>query len=133
MNKLTGVITKVDCDDHLSIVEVDVHGQRMKSIVIETPESAPFLKTGSEIEVIFKETEVSIAKDFSGGISLQNKMGCRIKSIQQGKLLSRILLDFKGFEVISIITSAAVHQLELKADDQVTALVKTNEIMIAPR
>ncbi|HYX09121.1 MAG TPA: TOBE domain-containing protein [Bacteroidales bacterium] len=132
MNKLTGRIVNVASDNHMSILEMDVDGELLKAIVIETPETAPFLRKGNGINIMFKETEVSIAKDFSGVISLQNKMNCTVKEIKKGTLLSRVLLDFKGNEICSVITSAAVEQLGLSTANKITALIKTNEVMIAP-
>lgn len=132
MNKLTGIIRNVKSDTHMSIVEMEVKDTCLKTIVIETPSTAPFLQEGNAINVLFKETEVSIAKNHSGGISLQNKLECRITNIQKGKLLSKITLDFRGNDISSIITSAAVEQLALNVNDHVTALIKTNEIIIAP-
>lgn len=132
MNKLRGIISQVVSDEHMSIVEMKVNDVTLKTIVIETPATAPFLQTGNEINVLFKETEVSIATDYSGKISLQNKMNCQINNINKGRLLSTISLDFKGTNISSVITSAAVEQLDLKVDDMVTALVKTNEIIISP-
>lgn len=133
MNKLTGKIIGVKSDDHLSIVEMDVHDEIMKSIIIETQKTVPFLESGNELNIMFKETEVSIAKNITGEFSLQNKLNCVIKSIQKGKLLSSITLDFKGTEISSIITTAAVDQLALSDKDHVLALIKTNEVMISPR
>jgi molybdate transport system regulatory protein len=132
MNKLTGRIINVASDGHMSILEMEVHGEILKAIVIETPEKAPFLQKGKDINIMFKETEVSIAKGFTGGISLQNKMSCTVIEIKKGTLLSRVLLDFNGNEICSVITTAAVEQLGLSVANKITALIKTNEVMIAP-
>ena len=82
--------------------------------------------------MLFKETEVIIAKDFHGQISVQNKFGCIVKAIERGKLLAKVLLDYAGAEISSIITLNAVNTLEIKTGDSVTGLVKTNEISIVP-
>jgi len=132
VNSLSGKIANIKSDEYFSIVEIDVSGVSLKSIIIETPETVPFLKIGSPMNIMFKETEVSIAKDFSGKLSLQNKIPCLIKDIERGKLLSKIFLDCKGNKIISIITTGAVEQLDLKIDDEVLALIKTNEVMLAP-
>ncbi len=132
MNKLTGKIKNILSDNHLSIIEIIVFNDILKTIIIETPGSAEFLTNGNEINILFKETEVSLAKEFSGKISLQNKLECIVEKINKGKLLSDIQLDYKGNRIISIITSAAVEQLDLKNGDKVLALIKTNEIIIAP-
>jgi molybdopterin-binding protein len=133
MNKLSGKIINIKSDNHLSIIELQVGEDVLKSIVIETPGTVSFLKKENYVNALFKETEVSIAKDFSGKISLQNKMECIIRKIKKGKLLSQLSLDYNGNNISSIITSAAVEQLELKKGDEVLALVKTNEVMITPQ
>ncbi len=132
MNNLVGEISNIKSDEHFSIVEMIVDGIIFKSIIIETPETVPFLKTGNKISIMFKESEVSIAKDLKGRISLQNKIPCIIKEIEKGKLLSKIILDFNSRKIVSVITTGAVEQLELKENDDVLALVKTNEVLLAP-
>lgn len=132
MNQLKGFISRISSDDHMSIVEMNVLDEILKTIIIETTDTVPFLQIGNEMNILFKETEVSIAKNLTGKLSLQNKMPCRIKAIKKGRLLSSLLLDFKGMEISSVITSAAVEQLDLRVDDNITALVKTNEIIISP-
>lgn len=132
MNNLLGEIVAIKSDEHFSIVEMSVDGTVFKSIIIETPDTVPFLRTGNQINIMFKESEVSIAKDFKGRISLQNKIPCSIKGIEKGKLLSKIILDFNTKKIVSIITTGAVEQLQLKENDTVLALVKTNEVILAP-
>ena len=131
MNKLSGKIDSIHASGNLSIAEVLVNLDIMKAVLIETPESARFLKKGETINVIFKETEVLIAKNFSGKISLQNRLNCRIVSIEKGELLSKVILDYKGNKLISIITQFAVNDMELKPGDEVEALIKTNEVILS--
>ncbi len=83
MNKLNGTIVNIQSSSEISIVAVDVSGDVFSALVLETPVSATYLKTGSKVEVIFKETEVSIAKDLSGLISLRNRFKARIKRIEK--------------------------------------------------
>ncbi len=132
MNSLIGKITSVKSDERMSVIEMDVNGNVFKTIIIETPETVTFLKEGHPVNLMFKESEVSIGKNLSGGISLQNRILCMIKEIKSGKLLSKITLECKGSTINSIITAAAAVQLELKVNDEVLALIKTNEIIVAP-
>lgn len=113
-------------------MEISIKDDLFKSIIIETPESAPFLKAGIPINIMFKETEVSVAKELSGRISLQNKIDCTIENIERGELLSKVILNYKGSVVVSVITTGAVEQLELSPGDKVKALIKTNEVIITP-
>ncbi len=132
MNRLSGKITVIKSNGHLSLVEISIKDDLFKSIIIETQESAPFLKAGIPINIMFKETEVSVAKELSGRISLQNKIDCTIENIERGELLSKVILNYKGSVVVSVITTGAVEQLELSPGDKVKALIKTNEMIITP-
>lgn len=99
--------------------------------MIETPETCDYLKIGEIVSILFKETEVSIAKNLSGGISLRNRITSTIKSMKKGKILSEIVLDYKDKEVTSIITRRSCDDLELCVGDKVVGLVKSNEVAIA--
>jgi molybdopterin-binding protein len=135
MNTLKGIIEDIATEGNLSLVKINPgikSGDVITAIVIDTPETAAYLRNGNRVNAVFKETEVIIAKHFSGQISVRNRFLCTIKSVEKGKLLARITLDYAGIEMISIITLNAANSLELTAGDEVTALVKTNEISIVP-
>ncbi len=132
MNILAGKIRSIKTNGSLSLVEILINEDIFKSIIIETPESVPFLRDGEPINVMFKETEVSLAKDLAGIISLQNRIDCTVRQIEKGELLSKVILDYNGRTVISVITSGAAEQMNLREGDKVKALIKTNEVVIAP-
>ena len=130
MNELSGRITSVESSEDMSIVEVDVSGDRFCTIILETPATASYLKIGTEITLLFKETEVSIAKSLSGFISLRNRIPSQVKRIEKSPLLSKVVLNYKDREIVSIITTSSVKRLDLKEGDFVEWLVKTNEISL---
>ncbi len=63
-------------------------------------------------------------------ISGRNKMGATIKEIVQGGVMAKVVMDYKGDELVAVITNDSVQDLGLKVGDQVTALVKATEMMI---
>jgi len=130
MNRLHGIIAFVESTDQLSLVDVEVEGDLFTAILVETPESAAWLKNGSPVAVLFKETEVSLAKNLSGRISLRNRMAARVESIRKGKLLSEVRLNYRGHSVVSVITTRSVERLELAPGDAVEGLVKANEVTL---
>lgn len=130
MNILKGEISQIQSHESLSLVKIKVGKYNFTTIVIETSETAEYLRIGSEINVLFKETEVLICRKPCPKISLQNRMDCSIEDIDQGKLLSHLTLKTEAGSIRSIITSNAVRQLGLKRNDEVIAMVKTNEIML---
>ena len=131
MNSLKGEIEQIDISGNLSLVGIKVGDCQFKSIVVETPESVDYLRVGGAVDVLFKETEVIIGIGDNMQISLRNKMISTISSIEKGKLLAKLVLQTNAGEVISIITSNAVENLNLKEGLQVMAMVKTNEILLA--
>ena len=130
MNRLRGIITRIESTDHLSLVDIEVAGDLFTAILVETPESAAWLKTGNSVAVLFKETEVSLAKNLSGEISLRNRMAARVDAIRQGQLLSEVRLDYRGHPVTSVITTRSVERLKLAPGDMVEGLVKANEVTL---
>jgi molybdopterin-binding protein len=131
MNSLKGEIEHIDISGNLSLVGIKVGDCQFKSIVVETPETVDYLRVGGAVDVLFKETEVIIGLGDNMQISLRNKMISTITSIKKGKLLAKLVLQTNAGEVISIITSNAVENLNLKEGMQVMAMVKTNEILLA--
>lgn len=131
MNSLKGEIEHIEISGNLSLVGIKVGECQFKSIVVETPETVDYLRVGGAVDVLFKETEVIIAIGDNLQISLRNKMISTITSIEKGKLLAKLVLQTNAGEVISIITSNAVDNLNLKEGSEVIAMVKTNEILLA--
>ena len=132
MNKLQGQIINIETSGNISIVSVAVNEQvKLKAIVIETPSTAPYLKIGVAIAMLFKETEVVMGTDAQHAISLQNKISGSIKHIEKGALLSKIILESSAGEITSLISTNAVNQLHLKVGMNAMAMVKLNEVMIS--
>lgn len=131
MNIFKGKITSIKISGSFSLVEVNVEDIFFKSIIIETPETATWLVEDNEINVIFKETEVVIGKGLEHAVSMQNKIHGEIFEIDNGALLSRITISTTVGKIVSIITYNAVQQLQLQVGENVTAMIKTNEIMLS--
>lgn len=134
MNSIPGTIAAIDTDGSLSLVDIDVaEGTTMTALIVETPECCPWLRTGHTVQVVFKETEVSIARDLSGLISLRNRFPATVSNIRCSGMLAEICLDFVGQQIISIITNRSAQRLQLKTGDQVEWLVKANEVSLTAK
>ena len=131
MNIINGKITGIISSGSLSKVEVIAAGIQFKTIVIDTPKTAPYLEENNDIQLVFKETEVAIGVGDLSGISLQNRISGSIKKLELNDLQAKITLGTKIGEIKSIITADAARQLELKEGMLVTALIKTNEVMLS--
>jgi molybdate transport system regulatory protein len=131
MNALKGNIEKLTVSGSLTLINMLVQNIPISAIVIDTPETAPYLKIGNVINVVFKETEVIIGKGNTDGISMRNKFEGVIEKVESKELLSKLTMTTSVGIISSIITTNAVKQLELKEGVAVTAMVKTNEILIS--
>lgn len=131
MNVIRGEIVTVNVKGSLSLIHIKVSELHLSAILIDTPETAPYLVEGNSVNLIFKETEVIITTDIQPKISLQNRLAGVIKSIEEGSLLSKIILNTEAGEITSIITTNAVSQLGLTEGSEVIAMIKTNEMMLS--
>jgi len=131
MNILKGTIKKLTISGSLTLIGIKVNTTDMSAIVIDTPKTAPYLKVGNTITVVFKETEVIIGKGNTDEISLRNKFKGTIDVLESKELLSKLTITTNVGKISSIITTNAVKQLKLELGTVVTAMVKTNEIMIS--
>ena len=80
--------------------------------------------------VLFKETEVSLAKNLSGENSLRNILHRTVQKIRHGDILCEVVLDNNGHTLTSIITTRAMKRLALQEGDEVAVLVKANEVSL---
>ncbi len=131
MNILHGHIDSLTSSGSLTLVHVNVRQTRLSAIVIDRPDTAPYLKLGNSVTVLFKETEVVVGRGTEHFVSLQNKLPGSVESIAKGELLSRLVLATAVGKVVSVITTNALRQLALEPGSAITAMIKTNEMMLS--
>ena len=130
MNKLKGKIVDIQSSENISIVFVDVDGDVFSSIVLEGEKGPTSYKIKDSVTLLFKETEVGLAKDLTGMISLRNRFKATIKKIDKGPILAKITLTYKNHLIESIISAQSTAQMKLKEKEEVEWLVKTNEVTV---
>ena len=130
MNKLKGKIVDIQSSDSISIVHVDVSGDVLSSIILEGKKGPPTYKIKDNVILLFKETEVGLAKNLAGMISLRNRFKAIIKKIDKGPILTKITLTYKTHTIESIISTQSANQMKLKDKEEVEWLVKTNEVTL---
>lgn len=130
MNSISGTITAIESNIHFSLVDVIVGEIVFTAMLLETPQRAPHLKVGNKVAVLFKETEVSLAKNLSGQISLRNRIKGTVQHMRCGDILCEIVLNCNGLLLTSIITARATRRLNLQDGDAVEALIKANEVSL---
>ena len=131
MNELKGTIKEIRSQGTLSLASVQVGGFNLKAIIIDTPESAGYLEEGKAVSILFKETELILTTGTGEGISIQNRLPGKIVHIEKGKLLSRVVMEVEGSQITAVLTTHSLDEMNLEINQDITGLVKTNEIMIS--
>lgn len=132
MNQLTGKIKEIRTQAGISLVKINTLEElEFTSVIIESPEMSPYLQKDKEVQILFKETEIIIAKGDITNIGIQNKIPCVIKTIKSGEILCQLNLLFREIEINSIITKNTCEQLNLQEGENVFALVKSNEVSLS--
>jgi molybdate transport system regulatory protein len=132
MNRLPGQITRVEAVGSIALIEVAVGERRYTATLIGAGEEVASWPNGMPVTLLFKETEVSLAKNLSGLISMRNRIPAQVTAIERGQLLTKVTLDADGRKIESIITTRSSHSLGLSVGDTVEGLVKSNEMTLVP-
>ena len=64
-------------------------------------------------------------------LSARNQLPGTVKSVVLGAVMAEVVLDVAGHEVVSVITRHSVENLDIKAGDEVTAVIKSTEVMLS--
>ena len=130
MNILQGKISQIESSQRMSLIGIDVDGDTFSSIILEGQKTDLNYREGDLVNLLFKETEVGIAKNLSGQISFRNRFSAKIKTIEKGLILARVFLDYKSRSIESIISTRSANDMNLKENDPVEWLVKSNEMSL---
>ncbi|MEA3521510.1 MAG: TOBE domain-containing protein [Campylobacterota bacterium] len=127
MNHIKARITNIQEGENLSIVSFEVQGHLLKMMALGL--SLP-VGIGSEVILGAKASNIAIAKEFSGNLSISNRLHVKIEKIQKGELLCAIFFRFDTYLLESIITRDSADAMDLHVNDSIIALIKSSEISI---
>lgn len=130
MNRFTGKISSIVTSGAVSRVGVNVGGTILSAVVLETPETASYLRTGAEIDCLFKETEVGLARDLTGEVSFGNRIAGVVESVEEGMIFSRVRLRVAGGVLSALIGTVEASMMKLTGGDPITALIHPGEISL---
>lgn len=129
MSYLIASVLEIQSCESLHIVKFDFNGQSLTMMSLELNEK---IQKYVKVKLSIKPTNIAIAKNFSGGLSHANQVKATIKGIENGKLLSSIVLELtKDITLESIITKESAFRLELKIKDEVSVIIKASDISIS--
>lgn len=127
MSKLIATIKKINSIDNLNIVEFEFLGTTLKMMSLDLGSN---IQIGKKVRLSVKPTNISIAKNLTGEISLSNQLVAIIQNIENGKLLSSVSLKISDFLLESIITVDSSKRMNLQIGDEVKILIKASNLSI---
>ncbi len=64
-------------------------------------------------------------------LSARNQITGTVQSVKLGSVMAEVIVRHGDIEIVSAITRASAEALGLKVGDQVTAVIKSTEVLIA--
>ncbi len=130
MNQLSGHIAALDIAGSIALVDVAVGTRTYTAMLLGVGEDDAAWRQGAAVTLLFKETEVALAVNLSGMISLRNRLKGVVSAIESGRLMSRVTIMVDGVAISSVITTRSLQALQLEVGDEVEGLVKSNEMSV---
>lgn len=126
MNEFKGVVSKINSLDSLNIIEFYFYDTILYMMGLDLD----YIKVGNEVILTIKASNISIAKDLKGQISLSNSIKSKIIKLNMGKLLTSLSLQHKETIFTSTITTKSTKKMNLKIGDDISAMFKSSELSI---
>ena len=127
MSQFVATIKKINSIDNLNIVEFDFHGLTLKMMSLDLNTD---VQVGKKVKLSVKPTNISIAKNLIGEISLSNQIVATIENLENGQLLSSVSLKVHNTLLESIITVDSSKRMNLQIGEKVTILIKASNLSI---
>jgi molybdopterin-binding protein len=64
-------------------------------------------------------------------LSARNQLKASVRSVKHGAVMTEVVVDVGGQEVVAAITRSSAERLGLKDGDAVTVVVKSTDVMLA--
>ena len=127
MSQIIATIKNIRNIDSLNIVEFGFYNHTLKMVSLNLNKEITLNK---KVELSIKPTNILIAKNLQGEISISNQLKAKIVKVENGELLSSILLKIEDTILESIITVDSSKNMNLVKDEEVLILIKASDLFI---
>lgn len=130
-NQLKVKITEVKTGAVNSLITAKLNGgETLKATITIDSEKNLGIKAGLDAVFLFKASSVLIATNDELRLSATNQLNGVVKSVKDGLVNSKIIVDINGDEISAIITKESATRLNLKSGDSVKAIIKATNIIV---
>lgn len=131
-NQIPGTVASVATGEAMATVKVRLVGGQDITAAITTESVKDLgLAEGSEVKILVKSTEVSLATAVLNGVSIRNQIAGTVTDVAIGGAMASVKVDVEGGALTAAITKDAVTDLGLAAGSSVVALIKSTEVSLA--
>ena len=132
-NQLSGTVKRVAVGSVMAEVEIEVDGQGFVAAVTKHSVERLSLEQGDAVTVLVKATEVMLAKGSStyDQLTTRNQIPGKVSGVETGSVMAEVQIDIPGGQLVAAVTKHSVDRLGLTRGDDVVALVKATEVMLA--
>lgn len=127
MSQIIATIKNIRNVDSLNIVEFEFFNHTLKMVSLNLNKEITLNK---KVKLSIKPTNILIAKNLQGEISISNQLKAKIVKVENGELLSSILLKVEDTILESIITVDSSKNMNLVEDEEVLILIKASDLFI---
>lgn len=127
MNRIPAHITNIVKQTHLTVITFEVNGELLTMMGLGFNVKA---EVGDAVVLGVKATNITLAKNMQGEVSISNRLKCEVTEVENGSLFSTVGLQFESTNLECITLLASSERLALAPGDTVTALIKASELSI---
>lgn len=135
-NMLIGTVASViQGAVNTEVILVLNNGNSITAVITNESRCLLNITVGAEARAMIQASLVILAKrPHNLKLSTRNSLDGIVKAMNLGDINTEVVVELKdGTTVNSIISSASVHSMELRAGDEVTALFKASSVILAIR
>jgi molybdate transport system regulatory protein len=132
-NRFDATVESVTAGPAMTAVRTRLAGGPEITAAITSDAAADLrLAAGSAVQVLIKSTEVSVAVEPVGRVSIRNHIPGTVVSVDHGTAMTVVKIEMPGGGVlVSAITEESAADLGLAVGMSVTGLVKSTDVAIA--
>src|SRR5262245_10404193 len=132
-NRLNATVESVTTGQAMAAVHARLSGgQVITAAITNDAVEALNLQPQAAVEVLIKSTEVSLALDPVGRVSIRNLFPGTITAVDHGEVMTTVKIEIAGGDILTAaITKESAQELALDVGTTVTAMVKSTNVAVA--
>ena len=127
MNYINAVVRDRESLKNINLVSFEADEQSLKMISLELSDE---IKETKKVVLGVKSTNIALAKNLQGELSISNQLKVTIDSLSFGKLLCSVKFMFADAMQESVITKSSAERMNLQVGDEIIALIKSSDLSI---